>query len=60
MIRRVGGSGGCTVNLLQRDALGTFRETVKHEYYAATGYEPLFYVIQAADGAQEITTSHAN
>jgi galactokinase len=49
-----GGFGGCTVNLLRRDALDTFQATMCDEYKSVIGYEPVFYVIEASDGAKEI------
>jgi galactokinase len=50
-----GGFGGCTVNLLGREALGTFQEQVAAEYNKATGKPPTIYISDPADGAREIT-----
>jgi galactokinase len=49
-----GGFGGCTVNLVRRDRLAHFRETVEREYAAATGLVPNIYVSEASEGAKEI------
>ena len=49
-----GGFGGCTVNLVRRDALTEFEETVTREYARRIGHEPVIYVSEAGDGAQEI------
>jgi galactokinase len=49
-----GGFGGCTVNLVRRDALEIFRETITREYTRATGLVPNIYVSEAGDGAKEI------
>lgn len=49
-----GGFGGCTVNLVDRDALPQFYETVARAYHQSTGIEPRIYTSAAADGASEI------
>ena len=49
-----GGFGGCTVNLVRRDALEGFREIVSREYLSATGYQTDIYVVEASDGAREL------
>jgi galactokinase len=49
-----GGFGGCTVNLVRRDQLENFRETITREYIAATGHAPHIYVSEAGEGAKEI------
>jgi galactokinase len=51
-----GGFGGCTVNLVRRDALAAFSETITREYAAATGQTPNIYVSAAGDGAGEVTS----
>src|SRR5207253_4145887 len=50
-----GGFGGCTVNLVRRDALARFQEEVVAGYYKGTGKNPIIYVSEAAEGAREIT-----
>ena len=50
-----GGFGGCTVNLVDADAVEEFKATVAREYESATGLHPDIYVCTAADGASEIT-----
>lgn len=49
-----GGFGGCTVNLVRRDALAEFSETITREYARATGQTPNIYVSEAGEGAKEI------
>ena len=49
-----GGFGGCTVNLVEADAVEEFRATVAREYKSATGLHPEIYVCTAADGAGEV------
>lgn len=49
-----GGFGGCTVNLVRRDALENFRQTVTREYTRATGQTPNLYVSEAGEGAKEM------
>jgi galactokinase len=50
-----GGFGGCTVNLVQRDALDGFREVAAREYHRKTSIELSVYVVEASDGARELT-----
>ncbi|HEY1402669.1 MAG TPA: galactokinase, partial [Pyrinomonadaceae bacterium] len=52
-----GGFGGCTVNLVRRDRLETFRETIKREYTSATGRSPNIYVSEAGEGAGEVKSN---
>jgi galactokinase len=47
-----GGFGGCTVNLVERDALPHLREVVLAEYQRRTGKVPRLFVSGAADGAE--------
>ncbi|MCA1564595.1 MAG: galactokinase [Acidobacteria bacterium] len=49
-----GGFGGCTVNLVRRDRLEDFRETITRGYTGATGLTPNIYVSEAGEGAKEI------
>jgi galactokinase len=46
-----GGFGGCTVNLVARDALERAREAVAARYPAMTGLEAGFYVLEPVAGA---------
>lgn len=50
-----GGFGGCTVNLVDRHALGKFRDVVTREYQERTGIAPFIYISAAGEGAREIT-----
>ena len=45
------GFGGCTVNLVRREALDTFRAAIERGYPERTGREPHVLVVSAADGA---------
>jgi galactokinase len=45
------GFGGCTVTLVQHDAVGRLRERVERDYPAASGRTPTTWVTSAADGA---------
>jgi galactokinase len=49
-----GGFGGCTVNLVEADAVADFTSTLAAGYEQATGRAPQIYVCAAADGAREI------
>ena len=46
-----GGFGGCTVNLVQTEAVCEFSEQIVSRYQARTGLAPLVYVCSAAEGA---------
>jgi galactokinase len=50
-----GGFGGSTVNLVRRDVLSDFRETVEREYNRATGRRASVLASEPGDGACEIT-----
>jgi UDPglucose--hexose-1-phosphate uridylyltransferase len=47
-----GGFGGCTVNLVRRDAVEAFRAEVLGEYQRSTGIVPRLFVSRAASGAR--------
>ncbi|MGH9897381.1 MAG: galactokinase, partial [Pyrinomonadaceae bacterium] len=49
-----GGFGGCTVNLVERDALDRFRQSISREYHKQFGQTPTIYEIKATDGAREV------
>ncbi|MBA3768028.1 MAG: galactokinase [Acidobacteria bacterium] len=49
-----GGFGGCTVNLVRRDALLKFREVVSRKYNNATDHQTDIYIVEASDGVKEI------
>jgi galactokinase len=49
-----GGFGGCTVNLVRREALDEFERRITREYAAAMGLEVAIFVSGASDGASEI------
>jgi len=44
------GFGGCTVNIVESDAVEHFRQAVGRAYQSRTGIEPLIYVCQPSDG----------
>lgn len=50
-----GGFGGCTVNLVRRDVLDGFRESVARAYEIATGITPAMYIVEADTGMCEHT-----
>ena len=49
-----GGFGGCTVNLVHREAAEAFRHNVAAAYEQRTGIHPEIYILSAADGVQRI------
>jgi galactokinase len=49
-----GGFGGSTVNLVRRDALFEFRETIAREYNRATGLHASVLICEPSDGASEL------
>ena len=48
------GFGGCTVNLVEREALERFLTAVPAAYRAATGRDPEIYVCRAVQGVHRI------
>ena len=48
------GFGGCTVSLVDGEAVERFRAHVAAEYQAATGIEPQIYVCAVEDGVGEV------
>ena len=46
------GFGGCTVSIVHKDALETFRTRVMTEYCKQTGIEPEIYLCNVSGGAQ--------
>ena len=55
-----GGFGGCTVNLVTREHLETFRTVVATRYEEATGLKPEIYVCTAENGAEELKSPRDN
>ncbi|MFN2493083.1 MAG: galactokinase [Pyrinomonadaceae bacterium] len=48
-----GGFGGCTVNLVQEDAIDSFKQSVAYAYERKTGIDPAIQVVEASDGVRE-------
>jgi galactokinase len=48
-----GGFGGCTVNLVYKDAVSDFCAAIADAYKKATGIEASIYVVEASDGVGE-------
>jgi galactokinase len=46
-----GGFGGCTVSLVQPDAVDALREMVERDYPARTGCTPRIWTVRAVEGA---------
>ena len=46
------GFGGCTVSIVQRDALEIFQTRITTEYHEQTGIEPEIYLCNVSNGAQ--------
>ncbi|HEY85406.1 MAG TPA: galactokinase [Chloroflexi bacterium] len=49
-----GGFGGSCVALAPKNTVSAIKEIVYRRYQTETGYHPVFYVCQAADGAGEL------
>ncbi|MCC6589943.1 MAG: galactokinase [Bryobacterales bacterium] len=49
-----GGFGGCTINLVQTDAVERFHQMVAKGYQERTGLTPEIYVTAASQGATEV------
>jgi galactokinase len=52
-----GGFGGCTVNLVRRERVDEFQNTVAAGYQEATGLTPKIYICKAVKGAEELPMS---
>jgi galactokinase len=48
------GFGGCTINLVRREAIGAFREAVLRDYPLRTGLTPRVFAVEASAGASRI------
>ncbi len=48
------GFGGCTVNIVERDAADEFISVVGKNYEKRTGLKPAFYICDIGDGVREI------
>jgi galactokinase len=48
------GFGGCTVTLLEEQAVDRFQKEVGAAYRRRTGIEPAFYECHAANGAERL------
>ena len=48
-----GGFGGCTINLVSKSSMDTFRNKASDTFLKAFGHQPLFYDVHTADGAGE-------
>lgn len=47
------GFGGCTINLVDSDAVSEFRRQISSEYERRTGMKPDIYACKAADGVRK-------
>ncbi len=47
------GFGGCTVNLVKKDAVENFEKEVEAEYEKEIGYKPSFYAVSIGSGPKE-------
>lgn len=51
-----GGFGGCTVNLVEPDAVPGFETAIRRAYFNRYGIEPTVTLVVAAEGANEVET----
>jgi len=49
-----GGFGGCTINLVARESLAEFADSMTAGYHRATGLMPSIHVVQPDDGVSEL------
>jgi len=54
-----GGFGGCTINLIQKDAVKAFQEKVLDQYIATFHIAPEFYLVKLVDGVAEMIDKNA-
>jgi galactokinase len=52
-----GGFGGCTINLVQREAAAEFAEELGARYAVETGITPQVMICHASNGARKVTSS---
>jgi galactokinase len=52
-----GGFGGCTINIVRAEAVADFKREVARAYEEATGLHPEIYTCEAAQGAEQVTSS---
>ncbi len=48
------GFGGCTVNVVERDAVPALTDTINEQYPGTTGLTPEIYVCSAVNGAEQV------
>lgn len=48
------GFGGCTISIVPKADIETFKENVGEQYYKQTGLEADFYVVEIGDGAKRL------
>ena len=48
------GFGGCTINLVRRDAVPALRDAVLRDYPARTGLTPRVFEVEASAGARRL------
>ena len=48
------GFGGCTVNIVPKEKVKSFIESVKEGYSVASGRDAEFYIVESSDGARRI------
>ena len=49
-----GGFGGCTINLVAKNAAELFKKEISVAFYQAFGATPEFYEVNIVDGAREL------
>lgn len=49
-----GGFGGCTINILQKEKVGQFKDIIAFAYLDKFGKSPKFYTVSLGDGTREI------
>lgn len=52
------GFGGCTVNLVRRDAVERLREVIDRQYPPRSGREAAVHVVEPAEGAGQVWPDH--
>ena len=55
-----GGFGGCTINLVESNAVEAFQQNLAAAYLAQTSLKPEMYVSPAANGVQQVGVSSGN
>jgi galactokinase len=50
-----GGFGGCTINILNHDAIPSFKKEISQAFESKFGHPPLIYDVSIGNGVRKVT-----